>query len=373
MKALIAGGGIGGMIMALRLHHAGIDVEVFESVVEIKELGVGINLLPHATRELTELGLREPLAATAIETQSLRYHTQYGHHIITEPRGLNAGYDWPQFSINRGSLLMILADAARARLGVEKVHSGHHLDGFSQDADGVTARFTHPESGETVAQHRADLLIGADGIHSRVREILYPDEGLPRFSGITMLRGVTEQEPFFDGRTMVVVGTWNERMVIYPISEAVRREGRSLINWVAEIRDESKILRERDNWSRIGDKAEFLPAFADWHFDWLDVPRLIEENDVAFDFPMVDREPLKRWSFGRVTLLGDAAHPMYPSGSNGAAQGHSRRQRAQQYFDPDRRYRGGSDRLSERAPGADGASRAVQPRLSRRARPQFGR
>ena len=135
-----------------------------------------------------------------------------------------------------------------------------------------------------------------------------------------MLRGVTEQEPFLDGRTMIVAGTWNERMVVYPISEAARKQGRSLINWVAEIRNDSKILRKRDNWSRIGNKADFLPSFADWHFEWLDLPRLIEENDVAYDFPMVDREPLTRWSFGRVTLLGDAAHPMYASGSNGAAQ-----------------------------------------------------
>jgi len=135
-----------------------------------------------------------------------------------------------------------------------------------------------------------------------------------------MWRGVTKREPFLDGRTMIVAGTWNKRMVIYPISEKARGKGRSLVNWVAEIRDENKIVRKRDNWSRVGDKADFLPAFADWHFDWLDIPRLIEDNETAYDFPMVDREPLKRWSFGRVTLLGDAAHPMYPSGSNGAAQ-----------------------------------------------------
>jgi len=320
MRALVAGGGIGGMTTALKLHNAGIDVDVFESVVEIKELGVGINLLPHATRELTELGLLDALAATAIETRALGFYTKYGHHIVTEPRGKAAGYQWPQFSIHRGSLLMILAQAARQRIGAAHVHTGHQFDSFSQDSEGVTARFVHPESGETVGEHRGDVLIGADGIHSRVREILYPDEGLPKFSGITMWRGVTEQEPFLDGRTMILAGTWNKRMVVYPISEAARLEGRSLVNWVAEIRDESKILRQRDNWSRVGNKADFLPSFADWHFDWLDIPRLIEANETAYDFPMVDREPLARWSFGRVTLLGDAAHPMYPSGSNGAAQ-----------------------------------------------------
>ena len=226
MKILIAGGGIGGMTAALRLHAAGFDVEVFESVAEIKELGVGINLLPHATRELTELGLLEELAATAIETRALRYHTQYGHHIITELRGLAAGYKWPQFSINRGSLLMILVKAVRQRLGAEHVHTGHHLRTFDQDTDGVTARFVHSQSGDAVAEYRGDLLVGADGIHSRVREILYPGEGLPQFSGITMLRGVTEQDPFLDGRTMIVAGTWNTRMVVYPISEAARKRSR---------------------------------------------------------------------------------------------------------------------------------------------------
>jgi len=320
MKALIAGGGIGGMTTALRLHAAGIDVEVFESAVEIKELGVGINLLPHATRELTKLGLLDQLAATAIETRALSYYTQYGHHIITELRGLAEGYQWPQFSIHRGSLLMILTNAVRARLGSDHVHPGHHLDSFDQDTDGVTARFIHPESREPIGEHRGDLLVGSDGIHSQVRQLLYPGEGLPQFSGITMLRGVTEQAPFLDGRTMILAGTWNKRMVVYPISEPARREGWSKINWVAEIRDESKTLDERDSWSKVGDKADFLPAFQDWHFDWLDIPSLIENCEITFDFPMVDRDPLARWSFGRVTLLGDAAHPMYPSGSNGGAQ-----------------------------------------------------
>ena len=163
-------------------------------------------------------------------------------------------------------------------------------------------------------------LVGADGIHSTIRELLYPDEGPPRFSGITMWRGITEQEPFLDGRTMAIAGNWDIRAVIYPISREAAARGRSLINWVAEIRDDEKTDWHWENWDRQGSKSDFVPAFRDWRFDWLNVPQLFQESDTVFEFPMADRDSLERWSVGRVTLLGDAAHPMYPSGSNGAAQ-----------------------------------------------------
>ena len=320
MRVLIAGGGIGGLTTALSLHEAGIDAVVYESTSELRELGVGINLLPHAVRELSALGVQPVLASTAIETRELAYYTAYGRLIWREPRGLDAGYRWPQYSIHRGRLLMSLARAVQARLGEAAIRTGHRLAHVEQDDDGVTAHFVDLATGAPVARERGDALIGADGIHSKTRAALYPEEGPPRFSGITMWRGVTEQAPFLDGRTMIVAGNWHIRAVVYPISREAATRGRSLINWVAEIRDESKTNWRWDDWHRAGRKDDFVPAFRDWRFDWLDVPRLFRESERVFEFPMADRDPVPRWSFGRVTLLGDAAHPMYPSGSNGAAQ-----------------------------------------------------
>ena len=320
MRVLIAGGGIGGLTAALSLHEAGIDAVVFESTPELRELGVGINLLPHAVRELSALGVQPALASTAIETRELAYYTVYGRPIWREPRGLSAGYRWPQYSIHRGRLLMRLARAVQARLGASAIRTGHRLAQVEQDDDGVTAHFVDPATDTPVASERGDALIGADGIHSRTRGVLYPEERPPRFSGITMWRGVTEQKPFLDGRTMIVAGNWHIRAVVYPISREAAARGRSLINWVAEIRDESRTEWHWDDWHRAGRKDDFVSAFRDWRFDWLDVQQLFSESERVFEFPMADRDPVPRWSFGRVTLLGDAAHPMYPSGSNGAAQ-----------------------------------------------------
>lgn len=319
MKVLVIGGGIGGMTAALSLHRIGAEVELFESVAEVRPLGVGINILPHATRELSELGLEAGLAEVAIAQSRLAYHTKYGRLIWSEPRGLDAGYRWPQFSIHRGELQMILFAAVRERIGAAHIHTAHRLVDFEQDRGGVSAEFAHPE-GRPLGRWRGDVLVGADGIHSRVRAKLYPNEGMPKYSGVTMWRGAHEAEPFLDGRTMIIAGNWNQKIVVYPISERARRRGRALINWVAEIRGIRPTPLEREDWNRPGNKEEFLPTFASARFDFLDFPALVAATERVFEFPMVDRDPLARWSFGRVTLLGDAAHPMYPIGSNGGTQ-----------------------------------------------------
>jgi len=269
MRVVIIGCGIGGATLALSLHRVGIEAVVYESAMSLEEVGVGINMLPHATRELTELGLQGGLEATAIETGALAYYTKYGHLITSEPRGVGAGYRWPQYSIHRGKLLKILVDAIAERLGTGYVHTGHRFVGFEQGAKGVTAHFADPASGEPMASARGDILVGVDGIHSTLRKHLFPDEGSPKFTGITMWRGVTEHAPFLDGRTMAVIGDWQKRVVVYPISREAADRDSSLINWVAEIRDDGRTDWNWEDWDKRGKKDDFLPAFADWRFNWL--------------------------------------------------------------------------------------------------------
>jgi 5-methylphenazine-1-carboxylate 1-monooxygenase len=321
MKALVVGGGIGGFAAALSLHERGVTVEVFEQAPEIRELGVGINLLPHAVKELADLGLLDSLDATGVRTDELIYCNRFGQRIWTEPRGLEAGYPCPQFSIHRGHLQGLLHRAARERIGSGRIHLGHRLVGFEQDDKGVTARFA-AESGAPLPPRRGDLLVGADGIHAATRAQLYPEEGPPQWNGHMLWRGAVEGEPFLSGRTMVIAGDLKEKVVLYPISREAAGRGRALINWAVWVRlgDGSAPPPRREDWSRPGRLEEVLPHFARWRFDWFDVPGLMRRTPLFYEYPMCDRDPLARWSFGRVTLLGDAAHPMYPVGSNGAAQ-----------------------------------------------------
>jgi 2-polyprenyl-6-methoxyphenol hydroxylase-like FAD-dependent oxidoreductase len=323
-RALIAGGGIGGLVAALALHEVGYRVTVFEAAQEIRALGVGINLQPHAVLFLAELGLLDALRASGIETGSLLYVNKYGQRIWQEPRGIAAGYPIPQISIHRGELHLILYRAVLERLGPDGVRCGAALDRCEQDADGVTTHFVDRRSGMALGSERGDLLIGADGIHSTLRRMLMPNEGPPRFSGCMLWRAITEVDHFIDGRTMVWAGHASQKFVAYPISAAAAKSGRASVNWIAELRvraadDPDKTPPDTD-WNRRVEASVFEQPFADWKFDWLDVPALIARAGAAYEFPMVDRDPLTQWSDGRITLLGDAAHPMYPIGSNGASQ-----------------------------------------------------
>lgn len=317
MKIAVVGGGIAGLSFALALKQQGLPCDVFETVPEVKELGVGITLLPHAMRELAALGLQAPLEAVGIENLESVFFNRYGQFIYREPRGRHAGYALPELGIHRGKLHRILYEAALERLGPAHVHTDHRCVGVDQGEVGATIHFTQSSTGTPLPSVHADVVVACDGVNSSIRRQFYPDEKLA-FAGINTWRGVTRHKPILTGKSYLRVGSIETgKMVIYPIVDQLDAEGTQLINWVAEIRRDNASMND---WNRAGDRADFLSIFADWRFPWLDVAALIENAEQILEYPMVDKDPVAQWTFGRVTLMGDAAHPMYPRGSNGSAQ-----------------------------------------------------
>lgn len=314
---IIIGGGIGGLTLALCLHRNGLPCQVLEAAPEIRPLGVGVNILPHGAAEMARLGLEEKLAALCIQTDEANFFNRFGQLVHREPLGRAAGYDHPQLSIHRADLHATLLDAARERLGEGAILLDRRVARVEQGEDGVTIHFTPDATGALPPPLRGEVAIGADGIHSVLRKQLYPAEGDPKYTGYNMWRGVSRWQPILTGASMTRCG-WlkNGKMVLYPIRR--HEDGTVLLNWVFEV--ETDTYRSRRDWNRPGDVEDFIPWIRDWVFDWLDVPAMVRASEVVLEFPMVDQDPLPRWTFGSVTLLGDAAHPMVPRGSNGAGQ-----------------------------------------------------
>jgi 2-polyprenyl-6-methoxyphenol hydroxylase-like FAD-dependent oxidoreductase len=311
MRIAIVGGGIGGLALALGLQQRGLECDVYESAAAIREVGVGITLLPHAMRELAALGVQPELEALGIENLESVFFNRWGQFIYREPRGRHGGYALPEIGIHRGKLHAVLYQAAVQRLGAARIHLDHRCIGVEQDTQGATLRF------ENRAPAQADVVVACDGVNSAVRRQFYPQEQ-PAFAGINTWRGTTVHKPILSGKSYLRIGSIDTgKMVIYPIADNVDGQGNQLVNWVAEIRRADAGMND---WNKPGRPEDVVPMFADWKFDWLDVPALIAGASQVFEYPMVDKDPVPRWTFGRVTFLGDAAHPMYPRGSNGSAQ-----------------------------------------------------
>jgi 2-polyprenyl-6-methoxyphenol hydroxylase-like FAD-dependent oxidoreductase len=317
MEIAIIGGGICGLSLALNLQRRGLSCRVYERAPEVKELGVGITLLPHAMREFTALGVQDELMKVGIENLESCFFNRFGQLIYKEARGKYAGYQYPEVGIHRGRLHLILYRAACARLGGNRLLTNHDCIGIEQDEGGVTIALREMSSGRTLPPVRAEVVIACDGINSTIRKQFYPDD-MVAFAGINTWRGVTRCKPILTGRTYMRVGSiLTGKMVIYPIIDDIDGNGNQLINWMAEIKQDTL---EPNDWNKPGKLNDFLQRYADWKFPWLDVPEMIRDADQILEYPMVDKDPVARWTFGRVTLAGDAAHPMYPRGSNGAAQ-----------------------------------------------------
>ncbi|MDG1208256.1 MAG: flavin-dependent oxidoreductase [Paracoccaceae bacterium] len=312
MTVLIAGGGIAGLALGLTLHQIGVPFRVYEASGEIRPLGVGINLQPNAVRELFDLGLEAGLDEIGVRTREYGFYSKFGHEIWVEPRGAAAGYDWPQFSVHRGKLQMLLYETLIARAGADSVVTGARAAGFE------TGDQAHLQlENETV---EGDLIIACDGIKSAIRAQMVPGEGDPIWNGAVLWRAISRAPAFRGGSSMALIGHGTQRVVAYPISEPDPETGLCDMNWIAEKVFDPTDGWSRDDWNKPVDPAIFADDFADWRYDWFDSPTLIDGATEVLEYPMVDREPLDQWTHGRVTLLGDAAHATYPVGSNGASQ-----------------------------------------------------
>lgn len=318
-RVMIAGAGIGGLSLGLTLHQIGVPFTIFETVSELRPLGVGINLQPNAVRELFEMGIKAAeLDKAGVPAREWALVGQQGQEIYAEPRGLDAGYNWPQYAMHRGHLQMVLARVLMDRAGPDAIRLGSRITGYDKTPDGVIATVASPDGAER--RETGALLIGADGIHSKVRAQMHPDQPPIHWGGAVMWRGTSMVKPARTGSSFIGLGTHRQRMVIYPISPPNPETGLAQVNWIAEVTMDDPSARDDIGWFREVEIDDFAHHFDDWVYDWLDVPALLRGAEVAYENPMIDRDPVATWVDGPVALMGDAAHAMYPTGSNGASQ-----------------------------------------------------
>ena len=318
MSVAIIGAGIGGLSLGLCLHKLNIPFKIYEAVNEIKPIGVGINIQPHAVRELFTLGLQKELDNIGIRSQEVAYFSKQGDLIWSEPRGVLAGYNWPQYSINRGDLQMLLYETIKDRVGSDVIKTNFTLNDWKEEKTGLEMHFINRKDGTHIASEQSIIMIACDGINSIVRARMNPTESSANWSGIMMWRGTTKVPKYLSGKTMVMVGQKIQKFVAYPIHEFA--DGDILLNWICDLKAPKGYNWTRQDWNAKGKLRELWSSFKDWNFPWLDVASIIRNTKDIYKYPMVDRDPLDKWTGNRVSLLGDAAHPMYPIGSNGASQ-----------------------------------------------------
>lgn len=317
---IIAGGGIGGLVTALTLQQIGVKFSVYEAVRELAPLGVGINIQPNAVRELQDLGIGpEALDSVGLPAREWALVGLKGNDVYSEPRGLEAGYHWPQYAVHRGRFHMMLYHILKERAGADVVRTGHKVTGYEHKCDGTVTALIERADG-TQLRENGTILIAADGIHSAVRARMHPQQPPIHWGGAIMWRGTTMAKPIRTGASFVGLGTHKQRVVLYPISHPDPETGLAMINWIAEVVVDKDDGRYSNGWFRPVKVEDFAHHFAKWTYDWLDVPDLLARADVAYENPMIDRDPVPTWQDGPVILMGDAAHAMYPTGSNGASQ-----------------------------------------------------
>lgn len=318
-QVIIAGGGIGGITMALTLHQIGVPCVVIESVRELKPLGVGINIQPNAVREFHDLGINNAdLDKIGLQAKEWALVGLNGNEIYSETRGLDAGYKWPQYAAHRGELHLMLYNKLVERIGKDKVILGTKVVSYSNTPNGVEVNLEHATNGKSKIE--GTLLVGADGMHSNVRAQVHPDQPPIHWGGALMWRGTSPAIPIRTGASFVGLGTHRHRIVFYPISPIDPSTGLATCNWIAEVTLDNTEGWQASGWFKPVQIEDFIHHFENWNYDWFDVPALLRKADIAFENPMIDRDPVATWQDGNVILIGDAAHPMYPTGSNGASQ-----------------------------------------------------